>query len=205
MGLNCSAHPRFRRRSGRCSPRERTRIAAFDASHGKKRPSLQTPSDFYSQNRWCDARWLPRAARTLEGMNCRVKPNAFTACTHIAHGQGWCRARATERRSALHRPRTFLTVWTAVLALAMIALPSSPSLSETAKALRIGTQFGLGYLPLYVADQAHLFEKRMREQGIAPVPVEIVHVAGGPQINDGLLSGNFEIGSGGYTAMMVSW
>jgi NitT/TauT family transport system substrate-binding protein len=92
-----------------------------------------------------------------------------------------------------------------VLALAMIALSSSTCLSETAKQLRIGTQFGLGYLPLYVADQAHLFEKRMREQGIEPVPVEIVHVAGGPQINDGLLSGNFEIGSGGYTAMMVSW
>jgi NitT/TauT family transport system substrate-binding protein len=92
-----------------------------------------------------------------------------------------------------------------VLALATIALFSSACLGETAKQLRIGTQFGLGYLPLYVADQAHLFEKRMREQGIEPVPVEIVHVAGGPQINDGLLSGNFEIGSGGYTAMMVSW
>jgi len=66
-------------------------------------------------------------------------------------------------------------------------------------------QLGLGYLPLYVADVNHLFEQRMREQGVAPVPVEIVHVAGGPQINDGLLSGNFDMGSGGYTAMMVSW
>jgi ABC-type nitrate/sulfonate/bicarbonate transport system substrate-binding protein len=90
-------------------------------------------------------------------------------------------------------------------AIASITPFASPCLSQTAKQLRIGTQFGLGYLPLYVADEMHLFEKRMREQGIEPVPVEIVHVAGGPQINDGLLSGNFEIGSGGYTAMMVSW
>ncbi|HEY7246983.1 MAG TPA: ABC transporter substrate-binding protein [Xanthobacteraceae bacterium] len=95
--------------------------------------------------------------------------------------------------------------WLAALALAALVLTSSSCLSQSAKQLRIGAQFGLGYLPLYVAEQNHLFEQRMREQGLAPVPVEIVHVTGGPQINDGLLSGNFEIGSGGYTAMMVSW
>ena len=93
----------------------------------------------------------------------------------------------------------------AALALAALMLSSLPCLSQAAKQLRIGTQFGLGYLPLYVADEMRLFDKCMREQAIEPVPVEIVHVAGGPQINDGLLSGNFEIGSGGYTAMMVSW
>ena len=95
--------------------------------------------------------------------------------------------------------------WFAALAFAALTLASSPCASQSAKQLRIGVQFGLGYLPLYVADVNHLFEQRMREQGVAPVPVEIVHVAGGPQINDGLLSGNFEMGSGGYTAMMVSW
>jgi NitT/TauT family transport system substrate-binding protein len=87
----------------------------------------------------------------------------------------------------------------------LLGLFPTYAFGETAKQLRIGVQFGLGYLPLYIADEAHLFEKRMREQGIEPVPVQIVHVAGGPQINDGLLSGNFELGSGGYTAMMVSW
>jgi hypothetical protein len=95
--------------------------------------------------------------------------------------------------------------WFAALAFAALTLASSPCASQSAKQLRIGVQFGLGYLPLYVADVNHLFEQRMREQGVAPVPVEIVHVAGGPQINDGLLSGTFEMGSGGYTAMMVSW
>ncbi len=108
----------------------------------------------------------------------------------------------------MHRQQSLSTgslLCTAALAFSMMAFFSSPCSSQTAKQLRIGTQFGLGYLPLYVADETHLFAKRMREQGIEPVPVEIVHVAGGPQINDGLLSGNFEIGSGGYTAMMVSW
>ena len=35
------------------------------------------------------------------------------------------------------------------------------------------------------------------------MPVRIVQLAGGPQMNDGLLSGTLEIVSGGYTAMMV--
>src|SRR5947209_11237689 len=95
--------------------------------------------------------------------------------------------------------------WLAALAFVTLLFTSCPCLSQSAKQLRIGVQFGLGYLPLYVAQENHLFEQRMREQGLTPVPVEMVHVAGGPQINDGLLSGNFQLGSGGYTAMMVSW
>ena len=85
--------------------------------------------------------------------------------------------------------------WFVVLAFTLVAISRSPSARQIAKQLRIGTQFGLGYLPLYVAEEKRLFEQRMREQGIEPVPVEIVHVAGGPQINDGLLSGNFELGA----------
>ncbi|HZY13891.1 MAG TPA: ABC transporter substrate-binding protein [Beijerinckiaceae bacterium] len=69
--------------------------------------------------------------------------------------------------------------------------------------LRVGVQFGLGYLPFHVADRAGFLTNRMREQGIKPVPVRIVQLAGGPQMNDGLLSGTLEIASGGYTAMMV--
>jgi NitT/TauT family transport system substrate-binding protein len=77
------------------------------------------------------------------------------------------------------------------------------ALSEPARQLRIGVQYGLGYLPLYVARERGLFADAMREHGLEPVPVELVPFAGGPQINDGLLSGNLELGSGGLTAMMV--
>jgi sulfonate transport system substrate-binding protein len=88
-------------------------------------------------------------------------------------------------------------------ALAVIAFSSLPASGQTTKELRIGTQFGVGYLPLYVADQAGFFARHMQERGLPSIPVKFVHVAGAPQINDGLLSGNMEIGSGGYTAMMV--
>jgi NitT/TauT family transport system substrate-binding protein len=85
--------------------------------------------------------------------------------------------------------------------LAIVA--ATPAQAQTATQLKIGVQFGLGYLPFHVASQAGFLEKRMSEQGLTPVPISFVHVTGSPQINDGLLSGNIEIGSGGYTAMMV--
>jgi NitT/TauT family transport system substrate-binding protein len=75
--------------------------------------------------------------------------------------------------------------------------------AQSVRELRIGVQFGLGYLPFHVADRAGFLANRMREQGMEPVPVRIVQLAGSPQMNDGLLSGTLEIGSGGYTAMMV--
>jgi NitT/TauT family transport system substrate-binding protein len=75
--------------------------------------------------------------------------------------------------------------------------------AETVHELRIGVQFGLGYLPFHIADRGGFLTKRMGEQGIEPVPVRIVQLAGGPQMNDGLLSGTLEVASGGYTAMMV--
>jgi NitT/TauT family transport system substrate-binding protein len=85
----------------------------------------------------------------------------------------------------------------------LFSFSSAAAWSETARQLRIGVQFGLGYLPLYVAKDAGFFEKQIREAGLDPIPVQFSHLAGGPQVNDGLLSESLEIGSGGYTAMMV--
>jgi NitT/TauT family transport system substrate-binding protein len=91
-----------------------------------------------------------------------------------------------------------------IAAFALLALSGAARASEVAQ-LRIGVQYGIGYLPIYVASEAGLFDKHLTEAGLAPVPVTLVHVAGAPQISDGLLSGSMEIGSGGITAMMVSW
>jgi NitT/TauT family transport system substrate-binding protein len=88
-------------------------------------------------------------------------------------------------------------------ALSLLAASVPPAAAEPALQLRIGVQYGLGYLPLYVAKDAGFLVDRMRKQGLDSGTIEIVPFAGGPQINDGLLSGNLEIGSGGLTAMMV--
>jgi NitT/TauT family transport system substrate-binding protein len=78
----------------------------------------------------------------------------------------------------------------------LFSFSSVTAWSETARQLRIGVQFGLGYLPLYVAKDAGFFERRIREEGLDSIPVEFSHLAGGPQVNDGLLSHSLEIGSG---------
>jgi len=89
------------------------------------------------------------------------------------------------------------------LVAAMLAL-GSPGASAEMKALRIGVQYGLGYLPLYVARDAGLIDKEMRAQGLEPVPVQIVNFTGGPQIQDGLLSQTLDIGAGGITVLLIT-
>jgi len=106
----------------------------------------------------------------------------------------------------MHRPHTCRSEYLLAAiagALSLLAACVAPAAAEPAPQLRIGVQFGLGYLPLYVAKDAGFLADRMRQQGLEPGTIEIVPFAGGPQINDGLLSGNLEIGSGGLTAMMV--
>ena len=72
------------------------------------------------------------------------------------------------------------------------------------KELKIGVQYWPGYLPLYVARDAGLFDKHMKAQGLEPVPVRIVNFAGGPQIQDGLLSQTLDIGAGGVTILLIA-
>src|SRR5258708_1296703 len=92
----------------------------------------------------------------------------------------------------------------AILALAVGSLGAVRGHAEVS-VLRLGAQFGLGYLPLYVARDAGLIEREMQQRGLKPVPLELQNVAGAPQINDGLLSRTLDIGCGGITALMVAW
>jgi len=93
---------------------------------------------------------------------------------------------------------------TSALVFAVI-LFSAHALRAEVKTLRIAAQFGIGYLPLYVARDAGLMDQEMRRQGLEPVPIEIRNMAGAPDINAGLLSQSLEIGCGGITALMITW
>lgn len=103
------------------------------------------------------------------------------------------------RRSALVKRMAAF----AVLAATFFGLGPPAALAQT-KELKIGVQYGLGYLPLYVARDAGLFEKHMKAQGLEPVPVRIVNFTGGPQIQDGLLSQTLDIGAGGVTVLLIT-
>jgi sulfonate transport system substrate-binding protein len=89
------------------------------------------------------------------------------------------------------------------LAAALLIVGPFAALAQ-AKELRIGVQYGLGYLPLYVARDAGLLDKHMKALGLEPVPMRIVNFTGGPQIQDGLLSQNLDIGAGGVTVMLIA-
>jgi NitT/TauT family transport system substrate-binding protein len=86
---------------------------------------------------------------------------------------------------------------------ASLAAPALRSACAEVPALRIGAQFGIGYLPLYVAKAEGLLDAALKADGLPPVPIEITNLAGGPEINDGLLSGTLDIGCGGSTSLLI--
>ena len=88
-------------------------------------------------------------------------------------------------------------------AAALLTLEPLTALAQ-GKELRIGVQYGLGYLPLYVARDAGLLDKHMKAQGLEPVTMRIVNFTGGPQIQDGLLSQSLDIGAGGVTVLLIA-
>lgn len=101
----------------------------------------------------------------------------------------------------------FILAKRAIAAAGLIAaLLSATHLPARAQSneLKIGVQYGLGYLPLYVARDAGLFEKHMKAAGLEPAPVRIVNFTGGPQIQDGLLSQTLDIGAGGVTVLLIT-
>src|SRR3979490_544158 len=102
------------------------------------------------------------------------------------------------RAALVNRMIVFVALAAALLGLGALAALAQP------KELRIGVQYGLGYLPLYVARDAGLFDKHMKAEGLEPVPVRIVNFTGGPQIQDGLLSQTLDIGAGGVTVLLIA-
>jgi NitT/TauT family transport system substrate-binding protein len=96
-----------------------------------------------------------------------------------------------------------MTVTRRALLAAALAVPTLRSARAEVSALRIGAQFGIGYLPLYVVKAEGLLDAALKAEGLPPVPIAITNVAGGPEINDGLLSGSLDIGCGGSTALLT--
>jgi len=67
--------------------------------------------------------------------------------------------------------------------------------------VRIAQQFGLSYLPLHVALELKLIEKRAKELGEAEATVEVVRLTSGVAVNDAIISGNINVAMGGFTVL----
>lgn len=96
--------------------------------------------------------------------------------------------------------RTFGTV---VLAALMSWLAASQVAHAETNDVRIADQFGLSYLPVYVALQRKMFEERFAAAGLEGAKVTELKIASGSAANDALLSGNADLVLGGLTGMYI--
>jgi NitT/TauT family transport system substrate-binding protein len=85
------------------------------------------------------------------------------------------------------------------------ASASQPLRAGEAHELRMGIQFGLTYLPFAVMEHERLVEKHAQAAGIADLKVTWFRSAGGPTLNDGLLSGTLDMVATGVSGFLVLW
>ncbi len=92
-----------------------------------------------------------------------------------------------------------------VTTLSLLLLSFSTTVAADVKEIRIARQYGLGYLPLIVAEQQHLIEKHARAAGLGEVKVTWATLGGGSATNDALLSGSVDYVSSGVAPLVVLW
>jgi NitT/TauT family transport system substrate-binding protein len=103
-----------------------------------------------------------------------------------------------------HRRRAGGRTVAAAAALLSLALgaPGGPALAEGT--IRIAEQFGIGFLPLHVIRDQRLIEKHAAALGIEASPTW-VKLSGGGSMNDALLAGGIDVGSGGVAPLLTLW
>ena len=71
--------------------------------------------------------------------------------------------------------------------------------------IRLAQQFSMGYLQLNVMDHQKLIEKHAATLGLKDVKVSWFKFNGPTAVNEALISGNVDIGSGGVPGLLTLW
>ena len=79
--------------------------------------------------------------------------------------------------------------------------PASAQVPE----IRLARQFSIGYLQLNVMEHQHLIEKHAKALGLKEVKVSWFKFNGPTAVNEALISGNIDIGSGGVPGLLQLW
>ena len=81
------------------------------------------------------------------------------------------------------------------------------ALTVTAQAqeIRLARQFSMGYLQLNVMEHQQLIEKHAKALGLNDVKVSWFTFNGPTAVNEALISGNIDVGSGGVPGLLVLW
>lgn len=90
-------------------------------------------------------------------------------------------------------------------ALALGAILHPASARAEVKQVRIAVQFGIGYLPLLIAEDRGLIERRLRSAGLPDTEVTLLRFSGAPPVSEALISGNVDFGTYGTTGFLTVW
>jgi NitT/TauT family transport system substrate-binding protein len=84
------------------------------------------------------------------------------------------------------------------------ALGAVSARAET-KEITIGIQYGLGFLPITVAQAQGFYAAEARKAGLDDLQVNIQYISGSPAMNDALLSESIEIAAYGTPGLLIVW
>ena len=87
---------------------------------------------------------------------------------------------------------------------ALAAAMSTPALAADQE-IRLAQQFSMGYLQLNVMQHEQLIEKHAKALGVADPKVSWFKFNGPTAVNEALISGNVDIGSGGVPGLLTLW
>jgi NitT/TauT family transport system substrate-binding protein len=85
---------------------------------------------------------------------------------------------------------------------ALLAAMAMPALAQTP--IKIGIGFGIGFLPMFIADEMNLVEKHGRDAGI-DLRASYQRFSGSSAMQDALLSGAVDMGVYGVPALLIVW
>ena len=80
----------------------------------------------------------------------------------------------------------------------------APASAQTPE-IRLARQFSMGYLQLNVMEHQQLIEKHAKALGIPEVKVSWFTFNGPTAVNEALISGNIDVGSGGVPGLLILW
>jgi NitT/TauT family transport system substrate-binding protein len=93
----------------------------------------------------------------------------------------------------------------AFLSLVVGACALAGASAATAAEIRLARQFSMGYLQLNVMEHQQLIEKHAKALGLNDVKVSWFTFNGPTGVNEALISGNIDVGSGGVPGLLVLW
>ncbi len=95
--------------------------------------------------------------------------------------------------------------WLGILLLmaALSAGGTAPAAAQTQ--LKVGTGFGIAFLPFYVIEKEKFFETRAAAAGVSNLQVGYQKFSGSSAMQDAVLSGNIDIGGYGLSALLLAW